>query len=132
MIVCGLAALGYVGYTLFGGPVGDAKINNSQFYLEQASDINPPEADRHVVVVYGTLTPPNDRPSSWACTKRVWDWGDGQLTRQDDCTAWSTDVDVVFTADHVYAEAGQYLITLYVQNDRGQTYQSDELKVQAP
>lgn len=131
LVLIGLASLGYTGYVLFGGAVGDSKTASSQFYLEQAKEIDPADEQRHVVVVYGTLTPPADKPSAWACAKRVWDWGDGVLTRQSDCTMWVSEAGVVFTGDHAYTAAGKYTVKLYLQNEKGVTYQSTTLEVRA-
>lgn len=130
LVVIGLAALSYFGYILFGGRSGDAA-TTSPFFLEQDSDINPEEADQHVVVVYGKFTPPEDTPSDWACVVRAWDWGDGSVSREDNCTPWINQDTVVFTGDHKYADQGKYAVKLYVTKDQN-FYESDELKVSAP
>lgn len=135
LVAVGLVSLGYVGYILFGGPTGDAKETASDFYLKQSEDVDTSVETGlgpHSVVVTGILHPIRGAVTDWACSKQVWDWGDGELTRNDTCTPLYNDQILEFPSGHVYKAAGTYLVRLYVQDEKNVTFQSDELEVTAP
>lgn len=130
-MVVGLAALGYFGYVIFGGPTGDAGTEISRFYLKQSTGVVNQEGE-HRVVVTGVLSPEDGTPRDWSCAVRAWDWGDGNITRDPECSALYNDNFVEFPAGYTYQEAGTYTVKLYAQGKGGTIYASDELEVVAP
>lgn len=131
LVVIGLAALGYFGYVIFGGATGDAGTEVSRFYLKQSAGVENTEG-QHRVVVTGILSPEDGTPRDWSCAVRAWEWGDGNVTRDAECTALYNDNFVEFPSGYAYQAAGTYTVKLYVQDEGGTIYASDELQVTAP
>lgn len=131
LIVIGLGALIYFGYVLFGGSSGDAKIEVSRFYLKQSQSVENPTG-QHMVVVTGVLSPEEGTPMDWSCAVRAWDWGDGTVIRDEECSALYNDNIVEFPSGYDYAESGTYSVKLYAQLAGGTVVASDELEVVAP
>jgi len=131
LIVFGLITLGYFGYVLFGGETGDAKTEISRFYLKKSENVENP-IKPHMVVVTGVLSPEDGTPREWSCAVRAWDWGDGTVTKDEECSALYNDSFVEFPSGYAYSEAGTYKVKLYAQQDGGTVVASDELEVVVP
>lgn len=127
LIILGLASLGYVGYLLFGGTKTGDTASTSFFSIESVplDDTAPANA----AVVVAKFSPPAGDVNDWACGVRAWDWGDGQVTRDNVCSPFVESGTLEFPADHQYSGSGTYTVRVYIRNEQGDAYQSDELEL---
>lgn len=129
LILLALVFLGYVGYLIFGNTDDSNRTPNEQFYLEQSGNVL--DAQDHIVVVRAVMQPPSGQPADWACSVRAWDWGDGNTTRDTECTEFANEEYVVFPIDHRYEAAGTYPVKMYIRSPQNETFASETLDVVA-
>lgn len=127
-ILLGLGALVYFGYRVFYAPQAN-RTANEEFYLEQSTDVK--NAADQLVIVRSVFYPPAGQAAEWNCVVRVWDWGEGEPVKDEECTEFVADTFLVYPFGHVYSKAGTYPVKMYLWGPDGKTYATETLNVKA-